>query len=106
MPADHALEIAIRVMTPAAVCFVSGFALSLRAAIRSRSASRWGIRLSVLGFCLLHLVPGLVLVFEVATGQLLWPATIAGVVAIALGLVFLAVLRRNWNSRLPDSNQA
>lgn len=90
-------------MSPGLLCLVIGAILSFRKA-RYHRTSRWGIRLSVLGISLAWVVPGVLILMETIRGQLLWPAAIAGIVAIALGLGFLMILRQNWGSRAADSN--
>jgi hypothetical protein len=73
-------------------------ALSIRAAVGHRT-SKWGIRVSILGMSLLFGAPGLLFLYLVVIGQVLWPAALFGALNVAFGVLFLAVLRRNWSER-------
>jgi hypothetical protein len=81
---------------PAVVCIVGGNALNLYAVSRYHRTSRWGIRLTILGAGLLVLLPGIAVLVGAATGRLLWPSAIFGLMNIGFGLVFLEFLRRHW----------
>jgi hypothetical protein len=100
---DDAFACAIRTEIPGILCILIGAIFSFRKAL-ARHTSRWGIRLSALGLSLASLVPGILILVETIRGRLLWPAAIASVSAIAVGLVFLAILRQNWAPRATDSN--
>jgi hypothetical protein len=104
VPLDDALLWAVRAELPAALCFILGTALSLRAALRQQRNSLWGIRFALVGACLASLVPGLLILSDVVTGHLLWPAAFAGAFALAVGMGFVVVLRQNWTPRAGDPN--
>lgn len=102
-PMDDSLAWAIRAVSPAAVCMLAGNALSLWAGFHTRRVSRWGLRLTILGFALLNIVPGVLTLTAVAAGHLLWPAAVSGATALAFGFVVLRFLRQNWARRPSDS---
>lgn len=81
--------IALLAGLPAVVAVLVGVAL-----VRKRSW--WGIRLMGLAFALVNLLPGAVLVGAATIGQLAAPAAIVGWVAILLGVLLLAIVRKNW----------
>lgn len=101
---DDAVGWTLRAVSPGLVCLALGLSLSIWKAIRFRRVSRWGIRLSVLAFSLVNLVPGVLILIATVSGRLLWPAAFAGFVAVALGLGFAVILRQNWAPRATDSN--
>jgi hypothetical protein len=87
---------------PGFVFVCLGMLLSLMKAIRRQQTSRWGIRMSVLGFALVNIIPGVLLTIATIRGELLWPAAIAGLGLVAVGVGFIVVLRQNWAPRAAD----
>jgi predicted cobalt transporter CbtA len=57
----------------------------------------------MIGTCLLFTVPELTTLAGAAMGQRQWSAAVFGVVNMALGIAFLAYLRRHWTSSDPAS---
>ena len=76
---------------------IIGIALTLWN-VRQRMTSRWGMRLNILGVSVTFLVPGVLILVAVISGQMLWPAAVAAILAIPSGIGFLAVLRKNWTT--------
>lgn len=95
MPLGNAVVLAVLTIAPAFVCIVTGSILSFREARRSGERSRLGIRFSIVGASLMFLVPGVAILVGVIAGFFLWPALIAGIPSIGVGLVFLGMLRAN-----------
>jgi hypothetical protein len=74
---------------PVIACLALGALLLMR-------GSWWGVRLKGLAYVLVNLLPGTLILAEVASGGLQPPAAFFGVVAVGLGLLLLRRLRDRW----------
>lgn len=101
---DEALAFAIIVVAPGLLLILLGGSIRLRAIVSSHRDSRTGTRLTLVGFMVIYLVPGVAILAEVVMGKLIWLALVAAVLPLALAAGFARFAQRHWGA--PGSKAA
>jgi hypothetical protein len=89
----------VAVIAPGATLMVTAMVLMAGAAICRDVPSGPALRLFILGLGLLCLIPGVGILAATLLGRLMWPAALAGLVSILLGIGVLYGLRLRWAAR-------